>query len=148
MNKNREHNYEAQNVYKIEGAATPAQEQATVDLEDPHFRESVAVLYDSSNWIVQFLKPSGRKLNRSFRAMKSKSLLRIFLCNQERMFVKMVQLLQSVRPPAEPPPLHFATCLSRPMPSHSICDQPLIVPSRGLIRVDCDVKLGKIINTF
>ena len=80
MNKNREHNYEAQNMYKIEGAATPAQEQATIDMEDSHFQKSVAVLYDSSNWIVQFLKPSGRKLNRSFRAMKSKSLLRIFLC--------------------------------------------------------------------
>ena len=92
-----EQSYEAQERYKIEGAATPAHEQATIDMEDRSFRENVAVLYDPSNWIVQYLKPSGRKLNGSFRAMKTKSLLRLFHCNQERRLARMVRLLQSIR---------------------------------------------------
>ena len=97
MNKNPEQNYEAQNVCKIEGAATPASEQATINMEDSHFQESVAVLYDSSNWIAQYLKPSGRKYNASFRAMKLKTVQAVFMVNDERRLARMIRVLHSIR---------------------------------------------------
>ena len=92
-----ERSYEAQERYKVEAAATPAQEQAITDMDDLLFRESVAVLYDPSSWIVQYLKPSGRKRSSSFRAMKMKTIQSIFEVNEERKMARMIRVLHSIR---------------------------------------------------
>ena len=97
MNTDNERSYEARQRHKTsDEAATPASDQVTTEELDLSFL-SVTVLYDPTSWIVHFLKPSGGKLTESFCAKKTKSLLRMFHCNQERRFARMVRLLQSIR---------------------------------------------------